>query len=111
MPFRTARRRLCLAALAIATVLGAGQRACSQDWPQWRGPLGQGITSAKNLPPAAGSDSLKVIWKTPIPGEGCSSPVVCQGRVYLTTASDGTDGQAWDGLAFWAAILLAGNVA
>jgi len=99
------------AALAVATVFGVGVSARSQDWPQWRGPLGQGTTSAKNLPPVAGSTSLKVLWKTPIPGEGCSSPIVCDGRVYLTTAYEGTEPHAWDRCAYWAAILLAGGAA
>jgi len=94
-------------ALVLATFLGVDQHARTQDWPQWRGALGQGITSAKNLPPAAGSTALKVHWKTPIPGEGCSSPIVSQGRVYVTTANVGSERHAWDVPAFWAAILLA----
>src|SRR4051812_29589592 len=98
MPFPTARKlRLCyISALAIVTVLGLGEQAHPQDWPQWRGPLGQGTTSAKNLPPTAGSTSLKVLWKTPIPGQGCSSPIVSHGRVYLTTAYEGTEPNSWD---------------
>src|SRR5271156_4310180 len=107
---RHARSHRCVA-LAVMIVLGAGECAHAQDWPQWRGPHGQGITSATNLPPAAGSNSLKVLWKTPIPGEGCSSPVVCQGRVYLTTAYEGSQSHAWDQFAFWASVLLASCVA
>jgi outer membrane protein assembly factor BamB len=79
----------------------------AQDWPQWRGPLGQGVTSASNLPPAAGSDSLKVLWKTPIPGEGCSSPIVSQGRAYVTTAYAGSQPHAWDAFTSIASVLLA----
>ncbi len=94
-------------ALGVVTVLGAGERVRAQDWPQWRGPLGQGITSARNLPPTAGSTSLKMLWKTAIPGEGCSSPVVSQGRVYLTTAYEETQRHAWDRPAFWTTVVLA----
>ena len=93
--------------LAVATVFGLGESARAQGWPQWRGPLGQGITSANNLPPTPGSGSLKVLWKTPIPGEGCSSPVVSEGRVYLTTAYKGTQWHDWDLPAFWATVILA----
>ncbi len=112
MTFRRARswRLYCYSALAVVIVLGLGGSARPQDWPQWRGPLGQGITSAKNLPPSAGSTSLKVLWKTPIPGEGCSSPVVSDGRVYLTTAYEGTQYHPWDRPAFWATVILAGVV-
>src|SRR4051794_34255904 len=70
-------------------LLSAPQQARAEDWPQWRGPGGQGTTAATHLPPNASSSSLRLRWKTEIPGEGCSSPVVCQGRVYLTTAYQG----------------------
>ena len=111
-PRKTRNWRLyCFVALGVLTLLGAGERERTQDWPQWRGPLGQGITSARNLPPKAGATSLKVLWKTPIPGEGCSSPVVSQGRVYLTTAYEGTQRHAWDRSAFWTTVTLACCVA
>jgi outer membrane protein assembly factor BamB len=110
-PHPSTWRLSCAAALALVMFLVAGGRSRSQDWPQWRGPLGQGITSAKNLPPAAGAGSLKVLWKTPIPGEGCSSPVVSQGRVYLTTAYEGTQRHPWDEPAFWAFVILSCGVA
>jgi outer membrane protein assembly factor BamB len=96
---------------AIVAVLALAQSACAQDWPQWRGPLGQGTTSATNLPPSAGTTSLKVLWKTPIPGEGCSSPIVSEGHVYIITAYKETQPHAWDQAAFWTAMLLAAGVA
>lgn len=107
---RNLRFDYCMA-LAVVTALGACESASAQDWPQWRGPQGQGTTSVKGLPPAVGSKSLKVLWKTPIPGEGCSSPIVNQGRIYLTTAYEGTETHAWDQPAFWAITVLACVVA
>ena len=95
------------ASLVIAIALGTGARARSQDWPQWRGPLGQGTTSARSLPPSDGSTSLEVLWKTPIPGEGVSSPIVKDGRVYLTTAYEGSERHPWDPPVFWAILGLA----
>ncbi|MHC4212679.1 MAG: outer membrane protein assembly factor BamB family protein [Planctomycetota bacterium] len=57
----------------------------SDDWPQFRGPTGQGI--AENCDPALQwSQTKNVTWKKPIPGKGWSSPVLYQGCVYLTTA-------------------------
>src|SRR5271154_1690744 len=113
MTLRRARnlRSYCSVALAVAAVLGVGATARSQDWPQWRGPLGQGITSAKNLPPGPGSTSLGVLWKTPIPGTGVSSPIVKDGCVYLTTAYEGTERHPLDPPAFWAILVLAVCVA
>ncbi len=69
MAFPTPRRlRWCRSVVVAALfVIGLVVPVDAQDWPQWRGPLGQGTTSARNLPPAAGSTSLKVLWKTPIP--------------------------------------------
>jgi outer membrane protein assembly factor BamB len=88
-------------------VLAASAAARPEDWPQWRGPLGQGTTSAKHLPPNDGSTELEVLWKTPIPGEGVSSPIVKDDRVYLTTAYEGTERHPLDSPAFWAILVLA----
>ena len=55
------------------------------DWPQFRGPDGQGISNARNLP-LNWSSSSNIVWRTEIPGLGWSSPVFHRGRLYLTTA-------------------------
>jgi outer membrane protein assembly factor BamB len=93
--------------LAVAAALAIGGELSGQDWPQWRGPLGQGTTSARNLPPTGGSSTLEVLWKTPIPGEGVSSPIVKDGHVYLTTAYEGSERHPWDRVAYWTIIVLA----
>src|SRR5262245_47868862 len=59
--------------------------ARAEDWPQFRGPTGQGHSSESNLP-LEWSESRNVKWKTPVPGLGWSSPVVAGGRVWLTAA-------------------------
>jgi outer membrane protein assembly factor BamB len=66
--------------LILPTVLFAGD-----DWPQFRGPTGEGHATAKNLPLEWGKNK-NVAWMTPIPGLGWSSPIVVDSRVYLTTA-------------------------
>jgi outer membrane protein assembly factor BamB len=53
------------------------------DWPQWRGPNRDGVWNEVGVLenfPAAG---VKIVWRAPI-GPGFSSPVVAQGRVYVT---------------------------
>jgi outer membrane protein assembly factor BamB len=70
------------AALAVTLALTPPTFA---DWPQFRGPTGQGLSDAKNPPTEWGPDR-NVAWKVAIPGKGWSSPVVAGGRVYLTTA-------------------------
>jgi outer membrane protein assembly factor BamB len=74
--------RSVLSAAAAAALLAAAR---ADDWPQFRGPTGQGVVPAGGVPVEWGPDR-NVAWKQPVPGRGWSSPVVCAGRVYLTTA-------------------------
>ena len=53
----------------------------AQEWTQWRGPARDGSVSGKNVP-AAWPESLKQSWRVDI-GEGYSSPVVADGRVFV----------------------------
>jgi outer membrane protein assembly factor BamB len=59
----------------------------AETWPQFRGPTGQGHTTAKGLP-LVWSETTNVIWKVPLPGLGWSSPAIADGRIWLTTALD-----------------------
>ena len=54
-------------------------------WPQFRGPGGDGIAQAENLPVEFG-DGKAMVWKTEIPGRGWSSPVSDGRTLWLTTA-------------------------
>src|SRR6516225_621386 len=74
---------ICLFAAAADAV--HGQPAAEQAWPQWRGPLGTGVSPTAQ-PPTEWSESKHVRWKTAIPGKGHSSPVVWGDHVFLTTA-------------------------
>jgi outer membrane protein assembly factor BamB len=71
-----------------ATVMPASAKdAILRNWPNLRGPLGQGI--AHDVKPPTGFDvasGKNVRWKTPVPKPGASSPVVWEGRVFLTGA-------------------------
>lgn len=57
----------------------------ADDWQVFRGPAGDGSSTLKNLPIEWSIDK-NVTWKTDLPGEGWSSPVVYKGVVYLTAA-------------------------
>jgi outer membrane protein assembly factor BamB len=59
----------------------------AEDWPQFRGPTGQGISTETGLPLEWGAES-GVAWRTPIPGKGWSSPIVHGERVLVTTATE-----------------------
>jgi outer membrane protein assembly factor BamB len=64
--------------LTAATAVHGG------DWPQFRGPTGQGHVEGKL--PLLWAPDKNVAWKQTIPGRGWSSPIVVGGRIYLTTA-------------------------
>ena len=57
------------------------------NWPQFRGPTGQGIFTETNLP-LKWSATENVVWKTTFSGESWSSPIVWGDSVFLTTATD-----------------------
>ncbi len=69
----------------LAAILLSGADLSSQEWPQFRGPTGQGHAEAKGLP-LLWSETQNVRWKVPVAGVGWSSPVVFNGRVWLTTS-------------------------
>jgi len=57
------------------------------EWPQFRGPQGNGVSSELGLPLTWSEDSDNLAWKVTIPGEGNSSPIVSHGRIFLSTAT------------------------
>ncbi len=91
-PMLLAQRAACGAVLLCACATLAA------DWPGWRGPTGQGTTDEKDLPLTwDGKTGKNVLWKTLLHGgakqnpefssPGWSSPIVCKGRVFLTTTT------------------------
>jgi outer membrane protein assembly factor BamB len=87
------------AAFMCATALGAvapsalrmsaAELAAGRDWPQWRGDALDGRSPEKAVP-TTWSGTENVAWKTAIPGKGHSSPVISEGRVFVTTAIEET---------------------
>jgi len=61
--------------------------ALAEDWPEFRGPTGQGHSSETGLP-LTWSETRNVRWKVAIPGKGWSSPAVQGDRIWLTTATE-----------------------
>ncbi|MBC8868694.1 MAG: PQQ-binding-like beta-propeller repeat protein [Planctomycetes bacterium] len=61
--------------------------AHAENWPRFRGPTGQGLSSEANLP-LHWSPSSNVVWKTAIPGIGWSSPIVWDDRIFLTSTTE-----------------------
>lgn len=82
--------------LLTICALGAGQ------WPQFRGPNSDGHAEGPETP-LVWSETENVVWKSPIPGLGWSSPSVVDGRVFLTTAVQKGEGLSLRALALDAA--------
>ncbi|MGH7947496.1 MAG: PQQ-binding-like beta-propeller repeat protein [Opitutaceae bacterium] len=61
------------------------------EWPEFRGPTGQGHSTATNLP-IEWSTEKNIAWKRAVPGAGWSSPVIGRGRIFLTSGVQGSDG-------------------
>jgi outer membrane protein assembly factor BamB len=76
-------QRLHVLFAGLGLLTAASGRA--DDWPEFRGPTGQGIVRDGSLP-VEWSSTKNVAWKQKIPGRGWSSPVVAGGRIYLTSA-------------------------
>src|SRR6185369_16947140 len=72
-------------AYLISGVLVCCAPAVAQEnWPQFRGADALGVSANSNLP-EHWSATENVAWKTPLPGRGWSSPIVWDGKIFLTT--------------------------
>ncbi len=58
----------------------------ADTWPQWRGPGGQGHAESAHDLPVTWSETENIVWKTPLPGRGWSSPVIGPKQIWMTTA-------------------------
>lgn len=71
----------CILTWATSTIFA------EENWPQFRGPGGQGHSDAKGIP-LLWSETENVKWKIAIPGQGWSSPVIFGNQIWMTTALD-----------------------
>lgn len=85
----TSRSRLALKTLSMAgsllLLVLVGQVSSAADWLQFRGPGGAGV--AASAAPTEWGTGDNVIWQTPLPGPGTSSPILVGDRIYLTCYS------------------------
>ena len=82
-PMTLARSLLAIVALIS---LSAQSVHAEARWPRWRGPRGDGHSEEKRLP--VRWDASNVVWKTALTGGGESSPIVWDGKIFLTTAAN-----------------------
>jgi outer membrane protein assembly factor BamB len=80
------RRALPLAILLILTFT-----LHADNWPQWRGPKGDGVSTETGLP-AQWTETKNILWKVSLPGMGGATPVVWGDRLFLTSEFRETQG-------------------
>ena len=98
-----------IAAFALATTVGA------ENWPHWRGPAMNGVSSEKGLP-IKWSETENITWKVAMPGRSGSTPIVWGENIFLNigTADGSGDLELWnldrnDGKLRWKAHIAGGN--
>ncbi len=73
------------------------------SWPGWRGPVSAGSTASGSY--ASGwADGKNILWTAPLPGKGCSTPVVWGDSIFVTVPIEGEDGIMafdWKGKVRW----------
>ena len=73
--------------VVFALILSTSLAVAGENWPQFRGPTGDGHSDAVGLP-VTWSETQNIVWKTPIHDRGWSSPVVWGNQVWMTTATE-----------------------
>jgi len=79
-------RRGLVTALACSIVGFFSVAESQADWPSWRGPHNNGSTSQGGYPVDWTPENI--LWKTALPGKGCSTPAVWDDHIYLTAPKD-----------------------
>jgi len=79
-------QRHCSYVVSLCLVVLFTRALPAENWPQFRGPGGLGVSTAKDLP-VAWSETENVAWITALPGHGSSSPIALDGRLYVTCYS------------------------
>ncbi len=74
-------------ALCLITSLAITSARAGENWPQFRGPRGEGMTAETGLP-VTWSETENIAWKTPIPGKAWSSPVIWDNQIWVTNAPE-----------------------
>ena len=87
MPPLLSRPAFGLWLIAAAAGLAAPHLLFAGDWPEFRGPSGQGYSDDTGLP-LTWSESHNIVWKAPLPGRGWSSPVIVGNELWLTVSNE-----------------------
>ena len=99
------RLRIATIVLLLLLARESANAEAPMDWPSWRGPQDIGSTEEGSYP--VQFDDRTTLWQAPLPGKGCSTPIVLDRTVYLTAPVDGKDALLaidWSGNQLWSTI-------
>ena len=82
-------RVVIFAALLISYGPTSSHGADATDWRSWRGPAGFGSVEQGTYPVRFGAEKYR--WRAELPGRGCSTPILLDGAIYLTSPASGKD--------------------
>ena len=91
------RSQPIVASLAVAllmTVTSAAGVATAENWPAWRGPTGDGVSTETDLP-VEWDTERNIAWKLPMPAWSGSTPIVWGDLIFLNVAVDDDDIELW----------------
>lgn len=105
------KRVLMMAAMGICAVTAVS----ADNWPQWRGPSLNGVSSEKNLP-IKWTAADNIAWKLPLPSRSGATPIIWNDRIFLNVALEDAAGdlELWcvdraKGIVSWKRPLSGGN--
>lgn len=82
--------------LPILLSIGYAEPTLKDQWPEFRGPNGNGIVAGERGLPTTWSEEKNIAWKTKIDGKAWSSPVVWDDQIWITNSS--ADGKLMEGI-------------
>jgi outer membrane protein assembly factor BamB len=77
----------CFSSLLVLLGLAFGSHSFA-DWPQWRGPNGNSVSTETGFP-LAWTDRAGIAWKAELPGWGTSTPILSGGAMFVTSQDSG----------------------
>lgn len=83
------KKRLFSATCLVCFSVSAVFAATIPEWRSWRGPHDSGSIEQGNYPVKFGGELY--LWRTELPGKGCSTPILSGGLIYVTSAAEGND--------------------
>lgn len=110
------KRRKTVCVCVVALLVGAGLAvvpASAENWPTWRGPTRDGVSSETGLP-VEWDTERNIAWKLEMPTRSGSTPIIWNERIFLNVAVDDDNIELWaldraDGTVLWQRHLSDGN--